>query len=199
MTNAPHEIAPGHTPRATVVDGHTFAAVASPKGYRERITLYRDTEEYDTRTTTRVGQYGFIILVQYDSTERGRVAPFYAGQPKHVGQRHERGLVVGCVAIQRVARTPAMPEVDALAAEVEAAAPSLQEGREAARLQALGQQADRLAIAAETARRAQLELDGAVCEAARLGMSHRAIAKSAGITHPTVAKILRRYGVASAR
>jgi hypothetical protein len=102
---------------------------------------------------------------------------------------------------------------EATLAEVQAAAPELaqvaeeaaeaataaryQDGIVAAQLQARARIADTLEANAAAARQAQQLLETTIVAAAELGLSDRAIAKAAGITHPTVAKIRKAAAVAA--
>ena len=201
MSNAPStKIAPGHQLRAAQIGGHTYTATAEMRGQREQITVYRDGEKIGGRVTTNPGRYSFAILCE---TSKGVVAYSYSAKPKAAGSKVDYVRVVASLPIQREEAAPAAPAATTPGTTVPVAVPvaaPLAEGElaEMIRTKLAAEEASvaQLAAAAQATRRAQLDLEGAVCAAARRGMSHRAIAKAAGVTHPTVASILRRYGVA---
>jgi len=83
------------------IDGHTYAAWASPgRSQRELIVVYRDGHPWDQRETTRVGRYDRVHLLGgfSDST---KLATEYSGRVRPVGSGGKYGIVRGSVPIQR--------------------------------------------------------------------------------------------------
>lgn len=95
------------TQTTSQLDSFTATTEALSNG-RQRITILRDGEVWDTRTTAN--PYAVVNILQVRDEDREMMCPRYSRKPLPVGRRTEYGVCIGSVLITEAVAAPEAPQ-----------------------------------------------------------------------------------------